>query len=160
MPRVERRDHVDEVIRVPVADQHAPDVPDRNLLLEPGEGPGPGVHPQMEPVVRDEVAAALAPRTRPRPLRPQDGELHAGVLAPRCAAVTCASSPPRNVSARSRNGATSPVVRNSWCADPVAGHRRSARSSSAYTSFAVSSAEETSATSGPSPIWSSPESSG
>ena len=62
--RVERRDDVEEMVRMAVGDHHAAELADGQVLLQPGEGPRPGVQPQREPLGADEVPAAFAP-TRP-----------------------------------------------------------------------------------------------
>ena len=48
MPRVERRDHIEEVVRMAVRDQHRIDVTGRDVLLQTSEGARSRVEPEME----------------------------------------------------------------------------------------------------------------
>ena len=104
VPRVERRDDVDEVVRMAVGDQHRADVVHADDLLESRERPGPGVDPQVVPVVRHEVAAVLAARPGPGALRAQDRQLHAPSRLT-CSTPRSRTSGPRKTSASRWNRA-------------------------------------------------------
>src|SRR5438876_12088916 len=115
MASVERRDDVEEMVRVAVGDQDGVDVAGRHMLLQSSERAGSRVEPEIEGPAGHEVTAALTRRSRPRSVGTQDREPHGQPPASMWTAFTCASSLPTKSSAWSRNGPASPVVRNSWC---------------------------------------------
>src|SRR3982751_4539678 len=159
MARVERRDDVEEVIGVAVRDQQTAKVADGQVLLQPRERAGAGVEPQVEPVGAEQVPAALTCGARPRALRAEHGQPHAASSAI-TARSTSPTSRPSTCSARRRNADGSPVVANACSGGVSASRSASARTSSAYTSLAVSSADDTKTTSGPISSWSKPDNSG
>ena len=111
---IEARIDIDEVVGVPMGDHQRVDVGDADVLLQPRERPGTGVHPEVEPVVTHQVAAGGARGPGPRPAGTEDGQFH--VPPPTgwaWAARTSKSSGPKKTSARRWNIAGSPVAKNS-----------------------------------------------
>ena len=114
VPRVERGIQVDEVIGVLVRDNDRVQVGDVDVLLQVRQGPGARIHPQVEPVVLDEVARGGRVGVRPGTAGAEDGQLHETPSTTRTSTgVTPASSGPRKRWATRRNCVGSPVVRNS-----------------------------------------------